>query len=321
MILRPSGYIDYIRQHKQPSPRTIETYERTLRAIGIAEVDTENMESVWQTLLEGMRNKDAEGKSKFGYVDVERFISILSAWAKKNDSKARLDKRLTYNKLRDTIRLIKSKINRQAYSDDELETIFKHVRRETFAYNGLYHLCLLLLYSGMRVGGAYNIKWEDVSKIDGYPQVVTFPAVSKGQQYWAICRRDVIDYIKANSRSSPTIIYYDELNTTRFDVLYRKQMLRALSKAWIETDNHSVFHSFRKTFAQKLLTNPDIEPKSISYQYLMGHVPKDTTAIKFYVLPNSIKIPYDLVRRCAHVYSNSELMRMSIGLEEKEVRE
>jgi integrase len=169
----------------------------------------------------------------------------------------------------------------------------------------------------MRVSGARDIRWESISKIDGYPDVLTFPVKSKGQEYWAICRKDVIDHIRDNAKGSHTIIFHDPLSTTRFDILYRKQMLRALEKAWIMTDGHSVFHSFRKTFSQKLLSNPEVEPKHISYQYLMGHVP-DTTAIKFYVLPNGVKMPYDLVRRCAHVYSNSDLMKMTIGLDHKE---
>lgn len=314
MELQLNDYVQYVLTNKHLSPRTVQLYKDVLAHIDIPKVETDNMESVWSQLLEGLKKKDAKSKSRYNYTDVKIFMAVISAWLKKNDRNAKIDKRINYNRLLDAIKNLENAVNRQAYKDEELEQIFVTLRKGKETYNGLYNLCLLLLYTGMRIGAAHNIAWSSVRKIDGFPDILTFSAISKGVQYYPICRRDVLDFIKANSFGSDTIIYYDRLNTTTFDAIYRKQMLSALNRAWIETDGHSVFHSFRKSFAQKLLSNPDLEPKHIAFKYLMGHVPKDTTAVKFYILPNGEKAPLDLIKRCANVYQNSKLMKMKIGL-------
>jgi hypothetical protein len=77
-----------------------------------------------------------------------------------------------------------------------------------------------------------------------------------------------------------------------------------------------VFHSFRKTFAQKLLTNPELDAYSLTYKAMMGHIPRNTTAIKFYAMPDGGKVPLDLIKRMADAYSKSDLVKMTIGIEE-----
>lgn len=307
MILRPIDYIPYIKQYKpDTSPITIKNYNETLSAIGIDAFDTENMTETWQTLLN-------EKLPNCGYVHVQRFIAIMSAWAKRNQTV--LAKDINYSKLHDSIVLKTDAVNRVAYTDDELMLLFAGIKRDSTVYNGLYNLCLVLLYSGIRISAAEGIKWDNVRKVENYP-VWTFKVDSKGTSYYAFISENVIQYIRKTSLNCPTLVYHEAGSTTPFHQLYRQKLIRAFrSKALFEVREHtSVFHSFRKTFSQKLLTNPELDPKSYTYQIMMGHIPHDTTATKYYVTPTGQKEPLDLIRRCADAYSKSDLVKMTIGL-------
>jgi hypothetical protein len=213
LILRARDYIEYIRANKQPRAKTLQSYEDTLKHIAIPEVDTEDMSPTYQTLLK-------DKLPTIGYVDVKRFIAILSAWAKKNNTV--LTKDIHYHTLLDQIKLKSKARVREAYTDIELINIFAALSSNR-AYSGLYNLCLLLLYSGIRISSAEGIKWESVKKVEGYP-VYSFPVIGKGTPYYAIISEKAIDYIREHNYGSSTVIYRDRFNVTSFDALYRKSL-------------------------------------------------------------------------------------------------
>jgi integrase len=134
--------------------------------------------------------------------------------------------------------------------------------------------------------------------------------------YNAIVSQKVMDYIRRTTLGGDYVIYYDKDNSTSFDQLYRKKLLSAIQSKGLYSvrEDTSIFHSFRKTFSEKLLTNHELEPEGFTYQLLMGHIPRTTTATKYYVHTDGTKEKIDVIKRCADAYSKSELVNMTIGL-------
>jgi hypothetical protein len=112
-----------------------------------------------------------------GYVNVQVFLAITSAWLRRNGF--HLFKEINYYTLHEEIE--KCKGSREAYSDRDTAWLFAATRRN----EELHKLLILMLYSGPRVGACYPIYYSDFTKVEGY-EVWTYEVTSKGTRYNAI---------------------------------------------------------------------------------------------------------------------------------------
>ncbi len=300
-------YVAYLRQHKpQTLPRTIADYDATLKAIAIDNVDLspEGLSQLYVKLLGLLDTK--------GYVNVQRYLAILSAWSKKNGHKY-LYKDLNYSKVYDGIQNRKG--IRDAYSDNQIRAMMDAARQD--GDDDLLNLMLLLFYSGLRISAAYPLQYSDVKEIPGC-DLVTFRATSKGVTYSAVLSGKVWrDISKRHGHNKRLIVQHDDGFYTSFDKRYREKLSRLIQREGLYDIRltTSIFHSFRKSFSQHLI-NSGVEPTSFYFKALLGHMPRSTTATKYYVNPDGTKTPLDITKGLAEVYSKSDLSKLTIGLKE-----
>lgn len=298
--LHVSDYLEYLRAHKQPSPVTLATYERAISSVGIVDVDTDALPDLYKELLVMLPDK--------GYVKIELYLAIISAWLRRNGE--RLPREINFYTLYDEIKKLKG--SREAYTDEDIAWLFAAVRRN----QELHKLLILILYSGLRIGACYPVYYSDFQKVEGF-EVWTYEVHSKGVSYNAVISSKAL--AKLNQlRMHPTqrlVIQYDAGYQTPFDQLYRVQLLGAIKRdnLYHLREGKSIFHSLRKSYAQKLLAS-GLEPMDYTYKTLMGHIPKGSTATKFYITPDGKKVPLELIKRCADAYSKTPLASMEVGL-------
>jgi integrase len=305
MQLNLQEYVTYIRAHKKVTPKTIRAYEGTLRAIGIDKIDTDKLPELYSELLKVMPKK--------GYVHVKRYVAILSAWAHRNGIE-HLPKDVSYYTLYDEIK--KSVNSKAAYTDDDIDTLFTVVRAND--KRELYKAMLLMYYSGLRIGACKGLKYSDFTKVDGY-DLYHYEVHSKGRDYQAIIPAKVIDYCRKIQTGGESLVFYDKHYFTEFTQLYREQLTKLLVSNRLKKlrDGKSIFQSFRKAYAQKLLSSSELDPLSYTYKALMGHLPKSTTATKFYITPDGKEVPLDLIKRMAKVYVTTDLYKNNVGIDEE----
>jgi len=304
MQINLSEYVTYLRAHKSPSVKTLQRYEDTLKVININQVDSDKLPELYKSLLKILPDK--------GYSYVNTYLAIMSAWLHKNGLK-HYDKEINYYTLQDEIKKLVG--SRDSYSDEELNLLFASAHGR--GHSELKKLMVLMLYSGLRVGGCYPLKYDDVSKVSNY-DLYTYLVFSKGVRYYAIISGNAWRYLLANRKvGQKLIVQHDDSYTTSFDKLYRDELNRCILRNSLHSlrKDKSIFHSIRKSFSQKLLSVKGVDPRSYYYKALMGHVPHDTTATKYYVTPDGKKIPIELIENMADLYSKSVLPNLKLGLE------
>lgn len=302
MQLNLLDYITYLREHRTPSPETLERYNKTIKAIGIAEVDSDKLPELYKLLLTQLPDK--------GYAYVLSYLKILSAWLHKNGSN--LTKEINYYTLMDEAKKLVG--SRDSYSDQELNLLFASTHGA--AHDELRKAMVLMLYSGLRIGACYPINYADFRKVEGY-DLYHYPVVSKRVPYTAIISAKAWNYLLALKKvGQKWVVQHDDGFDTPFDALYRAELNRCIRRnnLYEIREGKSIFHSLRKSYSQKLLAAKGVDPRSYDYKALMGHIPHDTTATKYYITPDGKKLPLELIQRMADLYSKTELPNMTIGL-------
>lgn len=301
-LLMPADYLQYLRLHKTPSPSpyTLRNYQTAIEAIGVEKVDTNQLPELYKRLLDLLPGK--------GYVNVKLFLAVTSAWLHKNGFN--LTKEINYYTLHDEIKKLQG--SREAYSDQDIDELFSAAKRNS----ELTKLLVLMHYSGLRIGACYPIYYSDFLKVEGY-DVWTYEVTSKGFRYNAMISNNAL--AKLNQlRLHPTqklVVQYDAGYSASFDKLYRTQLSTAIRRnnLYHLREGKSIFHSLHKSYARKLLMS-GLDPTDYTFKTLMGHIPKNSTATKFYITPDGKKIPPELIKRCAEAYSKTPLMTMEYGL-------
>src|SRR2546426_12555814 len=88
-----TDYLQYLKDHKAPSPITLRTYQTAIKAVGVEQVDTDTLPELYKRLLVLLPEK--------GYVNVQIFLAITSAWLRRNGY--HLFKEINYYTLHDEI--------------------------------------------------------------------------------------------------------------------------------------------------------------------------------------------------------------------------
>jgi integrase len=264
------------------------------------EIETDQIISIYKRLLEMLPTK--------GYVRIELYLAILSAWAKRNGVE-HLTKDLNYYTLHDEI--VKAKGTREAYTDDDMSNLFAACRKNA----ELQKLLILMTYSGLRIGACYPVHYDDFSKVDGH-NVFTYEVTSKGTTYNAIMAPRAFEALQRFRAPGQTlVVQHDNGYSAPFANRYRDMFNTALRRdnLYKLRQGKSIFHSIRKYYSQKLLGS-ELDPLSFDYKILMGHIPRNTMATKFYITTEGKKVPLDLLKRIAGAYEKTSLMKMEIGL-------
>lgn len=300
MELNLSEYVPYICELKKPAQATIDNYTRALNAIDMNVVDTDKIPEIYKRLLELIPTK--------GYGRVEMYIAVLRAWVRKNGHE--LPTELNYHKLMDTI--AKMKGHREAYSDDEMGDLFASCRKN----QELQKLLILMTYSGLRIGACYPLKYEDFMPVPDHSECLTYQVTSKGTTYHAIIAKNAyaaLERFKAPGQS--LVVQHDPGYSAPFANRYRDMFTTALRRDGLYDlrKDKSIFHSIRKFYSNKLLAS-DLEPTDYDYKVLMGHIPHNTMATKYYITAEGKKVPLDLVKRIATAYEKTDLVKMELGL-------
>jgi integrase len=211
--------------------------------------------------------------------------------------------------LHDEIQKLKG--TREAYTEEDLPWLFGAAMRD----NDLHKLLILILYSGLRIGACYPLYYKDLMKVEGYP-VYTYEVFSKGVKYNAIISEKAVAAL--NRLAAPNqqlLVQHDDGFSAPFDKRYRDMLNAAMRRGNLfeMRVGKSIFHSLRKTYSQKLLAS-ELNPTDYTYKVLMGHIPKNSTATKYYITPTGKKVPLELIKRCAEAYCKTDLVKMGIGL-------
>jgi hypothetical protein len=300
MELILTEYVPYIREHKQPSLATIDNYTRALVAIDMNTVDTDKIPDVYKRLLELLPTK--------GYGRVEQYVAVLRAWMRKNGHE--LPTELNYHKLMDTI--AKMKGHREAYSDDQMKDLFASTRKNV----ELQKLLILMTYSGLRIGACYPIHYDDLLEVPEHPEVMTYQVTSKGTTYHAIISKKAFGALNRFKQPGQTlVVQHDNDYSAPFANRYRDMFTTALRRDGLYDlrKDTSIFHSVRKYYSNKLLAS-ELNPTDYDYKILMGHIPKNTMATKYYITASGKKVPLDLIKRISTSYEKTDLVKMELGL-------
>jgi hypothetical protein len=310
LLLNLRDYIQYIKDHKRPSERTLLEYGKTLDRLGISEVDTENVEVTYKALLDKLENNEAS------YADIERFLAMLSAWRKKKTD-VPLAKGITYNTLYDELK--KRHGIREPYSDEQVFKILDACYSIDDGGNTL-RLAMLGFYAGLRVSGANGIRWDSVKPVDG-TNCVTFRVKSKGVEFNGILSSTIFNFMRDKTHydhpdnRTPFIVRPFDSQKTKFGIGYSQKLARALVRKYpadyVELRaGHSLWHSLRKAYARKLAMS-GLSSESIGL--LMAHSPVNT-AYRHYIYPDPKNQPVSLVQRMARDYEKTELAKLTIGV-------
>lgn len=273
-------YIDFAKQHKNASDDTITSYNNSIKACGMYEFDTENVNAVWKALLVKL-------KAGVSYGAI-RIVMILTQAALRLEGR-NVVKDYDFNILE--AELAKCGTVPKGYTIDIARQILKIMECESLE---LFRIIILQIYAGLRISACYPLPYDIFVKVEPY-DIYCFPVTSKGKRYIAAISGYALRLIQqTNYEKKPLVVELDPNCKSPFDILYRKKFVYILKKHAM-TDllkERSPFHSFRKLFAQ-LLAESKLEQKELGG--LMGHstegldLPAGTTAVDFAAAIEALK--------------------------------
>ncbi|MDK9693559.1 MAG: tyrosine-type recombinase/integrase [Sulfurimonas sp.] len=160
-------------------------------------------------------------------------------------------------------------ITKEEYSQNDLRTIFNSDMLDI----DKKEICMVALYSGMRVGEISNLKKENFNKEKMFIEI--FNGKTKNAARMIPIHKNIEDIILRRVKSGSEYLFFDG-NTSANS----KKLNRALNK--IIPSESKTFHCFRKNFSQALENVLIAEEKYI--KYLMGHSSKGDITINDYNL-------------------------------------
>lgn len=160
------------------------------------------------------------------------------------------------------IRKFKEDISIQSFSDDEINQMLSHLRRNRRRVGDLisvrnYSLFALLLGTGMRIGEAVNLKWSDIHFKEGYITVFgktrrqeTIPMTDKVAKELTYLRAY---YEEKFITLSPYVLVNQQNKQLTVNAI--KCFFKRLSATMEFPESRVSGHSLRHTFARKFIEN------------------------------------------------------------------
>lgn len=288
-------YIDHARKFKNLSEHTIAGYRRGMHVTGITEIDPQNIQATWQSIL-----KDLEAGKDYGGINfaVWLIIATLKLHGITIVKDYYLNTILAMLRKKGTVP--------QGFTTEEVLKILKIAGNSGDVE--LYKLLTILAYSGIRVSSAEGIRLSDMKPIKEV-KVYGFLCRAKGKLSWAFIPEQAYRNLSFFTPHVGPIVEHGAEKRTPFENLYRARMayLIASNKAeLLETfKDKQPFHGLRKHYA-KCLAEANLYSDDISM--LMQHSPP-TIAYRKYIT-NGKEMPEELLSRLANAYSRTKLAKM-----------
>lgn len=296
-VIKYQEYIDYLQRYKPRRERTIQNMKDAIKSTSLYEFDTANVNAVWKSL-------DSLLEGGASYVSIQKMVDLTTGALKAHG--ITLVKDFDYN-------ILQGKLSQygtvpEQYSEEKIKQILMATQNEDF---NLFRICMLCTYSGLRIGGNQNVRYDAFEKHAEYG-VYTYPVSSKGRQYTAAISQYAFDLINAtNHLNSEFVVDYSDEYRSPFDKLYRAKLHYVLVRKHnivSPSDKTVIFHSMRKFFATQIASSP---LQSDDIGLLMGQVPK-TVAFKHYILKDKKVVPADMSERIAIAYSMTPLAQLRL---------
>jgi integrase len=318
--LAVSEYIDYIRANRQTLPITLSNYAYASRKLGIEAIETASLPELWKRLSDLLdtdtanRQYNPEPSNRltkrplyYGYV--KQFYQFARDML--NHYAIEVKPSVELNVFLD--KLASKKHIPVGYNDAQVKLLLDASQSMMGQKDwGLYRLLLLLLYSGIRISAASNVRFTSFKPVDGVDDVLTFRVEgtgTKGHPYNAIISKHVVaEMQRYNPFQTDYITNHREgSNSTSFASYNRSQLAYTIIAKGLREKvsvNTSIFHSLRKTFMSKL-ARFSVEADNISL--LAGQIP-NTLAYKAYIQTPG-KTDDDVTVRIARAYANSGMTK------------
>lgn len=249
------------REYKNLSPRTIESYLLTLTEFQdfCGKQEIVNVEDVTQAIVKSYllycqkerNNNPTTRNSKLHTLKI--FFNFLEQ-NEVIESKNNPIKRLFY---------VKEDIKIEAFNDHHINQMLGYLRRikqreRTFTAYRDYVICITLLGTGMRLGEMINLQWSDIDFKSGTVTVwgkkreqssipMTEKLIKELSEYQVFCRQHF------NELSQ--FVFTTDKHNKQMSVDGAKTIFRRLKKVMGFKDVRLSAHTFRHTFAHKMLMN------------------------------------------------------------------
>jgi integrase len=265
-------HIDYLESKGRLAKATINNYRYAAERLNIDIINTDKLSELWTSLSSQLPEPGSEGTPvkgrRFGYV-FHVNGAIGSLLARHNIT----EKGSGYNSFRE--KLGKLRHVPQGYTDDQLRLLLKASKRSGYNF-GLYRLLVFLIYTGVRISSAANVKFSDFKPVEGLNGVFAVRVVGTGRTYDAIISSNALEHMKSKNPKGSDLMsgYKPGIMKSSFSNYNRSLLARAIISKGISQEvslNTSIFHSIRKAFAARLLED-GVESDMISL--LLGQVPR-----------------------------------------------
>lgn len=249
------------REYKNLSSKTIASYLLTLKEFQsfCAEHDVVNVEDVTQSLIKSYllycqkerKNNPTTRNSKLHTIKI--FFNYLEE-IEVIQSKQNPIKRLPY---------VKEDIQIEAFSDYHIQQILNYYRRmrqrhSTFHSYRDYVIMITLLGTGVRLGELINLKWND---IDFKSATVTVYGKKREQSSIPLTDKLVKElaefqvYCRQHFKQLSEFVFTSDRKNQQLTVDAVKSIFKRLKEAMNFKDVRVSCHTFRHTFAHRMLMN------------------------------------------------------------------
>lgn len=289
-MLQLSSYIEYIQNDPKPrSPATIENYQKAIKYTEIKEIETDNLDDTFRTLLNKLQNE-----TPYGYIN--NILSLIRSTLELHGYEE--PKGIHYKTLLQRLNACGSKP--EAYSESEIKLILNNCQEDL----DVFKTVILCTYSGLRIGGCESVNLSGFRKMTN--GIYIYKVVSKGKTYLAAISEYGYNWLLRfpTSNNEQVIAFSPEMKSDFADI-YRKRLIYIMMKKGIShlLRGKQPYHGFRKFFSEEL-NKSKLEPDEISL--LMGHTP-NTTAYKYYITDIETGGP-----RLAEVYAKTTLNQLRV---------
>lgn len=294
-------HIDYLESGGRLAKATINNYRYAAKRLSIEIINTDKLPELWAFLSSKLPDPGADGSlirgGSFGYV-----FQVNGAIGSLLTLNNITEKGPGYNAFRK--KLGKLGHITQGYTDDQLRLLLEVSKRSGWTF-GLYRLLVFLIYTGVRISSAANVKFSGFKPVEGVNGVWAVTVMGTGRAYDAIISSRALEHMKSrNPRNSDLISgYKPEIMKSSFANYNRSLLARVIVSRGISQDvsmNTSIFNSIRKAFAARL-SEDGVNSDDISL--LLGQVP-NTLAYKVHMTSDA-STKDKVITRIAKAYANS----------------
>ncbi|MGI0016364.1 MAG: hypothetical protein ACREBU_23335, partial [Nitrososphaera sp.] len=248
-LLSLDEHIDYLETKRGLAKTTIRNYRYAAKHLNITNINTDALADLWTYLSSQLPEYGADGSliknGHYAYVfhansAISSLLSMHGLTAKGSE----------YDVLREKLGRLKHVP--EGYTEEQLKTLLK-ASKWSARHFGLYRLLIFLIYTGVRISSAANVRFSDFKQVEGVDGVWAVRVVGKGRKYDAIISAKALEHMKLwNPYYSDLITGFNpKIMKSSFANYNRSLLVHAIMSKGISQDvtiNTAIFHSIRKAF-------------------------------------------------------------------------